>query len=108
MRKRTGRPRKDPNEVREEALRPAPSLGYDRDTLARYLINRELHDIAEIQLRRAIWLNPYEPKFKEHLAWCLYKQRRYAEAREWIAQVCGQPPVSEEAVRLRVMLDAAK
>ena len=105
---RKGRPRKDPNEIREEALRPAPSLGYDRDTIAMYLINRELYDIAEAQLRRAIWLNPYEPKFKEHLTWCLYQQRRYEEAREWIAQVLEQSPVSEEAERLLAMLDAAR
>lgn len=68
---------------------------------------RELYDIAETQLRRAVWLNPYEPKFKEHLAWCLYQQRRYKEAREWIAQVLAQPPVSEEAERLRAMLNDA-
>jgi len=29
--------------------------------------------------RRAIWLNPFEPAFNEHLAHCLYKLERYSE-----------------------------
>jgi Tfp pilus assembly protein PilF len=81
-------------------------MGYDRDTIATYLVDRELYEVAEIQLRRAVWLNPYEPRFKAHLAWCLYKQKRYAEAREWIAQACAQPPMSEEAERLRAIVNA--
>ena len=77
-------------ERRENALRPSHYLGYDRDGLGVYLVNRHAHDLAEPQFRRAIWLNPFEPQFKEHLAFCLYKQGRYAEAKEWILKSLEQ------------------
>lgn len=105
MPKRRARPRKDRNEIREEALRPAPSLGYDRDTIAMYLLDRGIADVAEAQLRRAVWLNPYEARFKAHLAWCLYKRRRYAEAQDWIAQALAQNPANEEGQRLQGIMD---
>ena len=41
----------------------------------------------EAQLRRAVWLNPFEPGFKRLLAWCLYKQGRHADARACLAEV---------------------
>lgn len=37
-------------------------------------MSREAFGIAESQFRRAVWLNPYEPDFQNHLAWCLYKE----------------------------------
>lgn len=72
------------DERRENALRPCPYLGYDRDELGVYLLSRGAYKIAETQFRRAIWLNPFEPAFKEHLAQCLYKLERYAEALQWL------------------------
>lgn len=73
--------RKDRNERREEALRPSHYLGYDRDKLGMYFLSRGAYQIAESQFRRAVWLNPFEYHFAGHLAWCLYKQGRYAEAK---------------------------
>jgi len=96
----------DRNELREEALRPCPTLGYDRDTLASHLIRREAFSLAESQLRRAIWLNPYEAHFKIRLAWCLLKQGREADAREWIAKALAQKPDDAEALRIRRLLSA--
>jgi Flp pilus assembly protein TadD len=84
--------KKDRLEIREETLRPSPSLGYGRDKLAMHLIKHEAYDFAEPQLRRAIWLNPFEPAFKQHLAWCLYKQKRFAEARIWVKKAIEQEP----------------
>lgn len=84
LRKRKPR---DDNDRREEALRPCQYLGYDRDSLAMHLLERGACEIAETQFRRAIWLNPYEPRFKTHLAWCLYKQGRRADALACAAEV---------------------
>jgi tetratricopeptide (TPR) repeat protein len=83
-------PGKDRGERREEALRPSRCLGYDRDALGVHLLSCHAYDLAASQLRRAIWLNPYEPRFKEHLACCLYKQGRYREAREWVLKALEQ------------------
>ena len=69
---------------REELLRPSPNLGYDRVRIALHLIEREAYAIAEAELRRAIWLNPYEPAFKLHLAFCLYREKRFEEAKEML------------------------
>jgi tetratricopeptide (TPR) repeat protein len=81
-------PRKlSPEERRENALRPCPYLGYDRDSLGVYLLSREAYEIAESQFRRAIWLNPFEPRFKAHLAWCLYKQGRQCEAMARLTEI---------------------
>ncbi len=68
-------------------MRPWPALGYDWDELAMHLVSREAFQVAEAQLRRAVWLNPYEPRFKVHLAWCLCREKRYGEARKWLEQV---------------------
>jgi tetratricopeptide (TPR) repeat protein len=84
-------------ERRENALRPDPHLGYDSDSLGVYLLSREAYEIAESQFRRAVWLNPFEVAFKAHLAWCLYRQERYAEAHECAAQALMQK--DEPAVR---------
>ena len=91
MSKRQSGPRKlSREERREEALRPSRYLGYDRDTLGVHLVSCHAYALAAGQLRRAIWLNPSEPRFKEHLACCLYKQERYREAREWILKALEQ------------------
>ena len=72
---------------REECLRPWPTLGYDHDELGSYMLSCAVLDLAESEFRRAVWLNPYEPRFKWHLAWCLYRRKRFVEAREWMEQV---------------------
>ncbi len=89
----------------EEILRPAPYLGYDRDSLARHLVAVGAFRIAESQFRRAVWLNPFEAKFKQHLAVCLQAQKRYAEAKEWIMQALQQQPDDKES---RHILDAVE
>lgn len=81
---------RDENERREDALRPSPHLGYDRDALGMHLMSRGAFRIAESQFRRAVWLNPFEPEFKNHLASCLYKQNRLAEARDWAQKALDQ------------------
>ena len=45
------------------------------------------YDVAEVQFRRAICLNQFEPCFKIHLAWCLYKEKKYIEARKWLTEI---------------------
>jgi len=77
----------DQNERREDVLRPSPYLGYDRDALAMYLVGRGVYEIAESQFRRAIWLNPFQARFKAHLAWCLYKQGRHADALACLTEI---------------------
>jgi Flp pilus assembly protein TadD len=53
-------------------------------------MSREAFQIAESQFRRAVWLNPFEAEFKNHLAWCLYRQNDLAEAREWAQKALDQ------------------
>jgi len=43
--------------------------------------------VAESELRRAVWLNPFEWHFKYHLASCLFREKKYAEARDLMQQV---------------------
>jgi Tfp pilus assembly protein PilF len=92
---------RDENERREDALRPDSHLGYDRDVLAMHLMSREAFWIAEPQFRRAIWLNPFEAEFKNHLAWCLYRQNKIAEARQWAQQALDQ----KDEPNTRMLLD---
>jgi tetratricopeptide (TPR) repeat protein len=66
--------------AREELLRPCPYIGYDHDRIGVHCLSREAYGIAERSFRRAIWLNPYEPGFHLHLAYALFRQKRYAEA----------------------------
>jgi Flp pilus assembly protein TadD len=77
-------------ERRENVLHPCTHLGYDRDSLALYFIEREAFALAEEQLKRAIWLNPFEPEFKVHIAWCLYRMGRFPEARDWVRKALDQ------------------
>ncbi len=91
-----------PEDRKENALRPCACLGYERDKLAMYLLKRGMHGLAEAQLRRAVWLNPFEPAFKVHLAWCLYEKGRLEEARDWAVQALAQKddPRAREVLRL--------
>ncbi len=81
-----------PDEKREERARPSPFLGYDRDKLGLYALEREMFEVAESQFRRAAYLNPYQPGFLQHLAWSLYKQEKYAEARKHIMEALRKKP----------------
>lgn len=66
--------------AREELLRPCPYLGYDHDRIGVHCLNRGSPAVAEASFRRAIWLNPYEPRFVLHLAHALFRRKRYREA----------------------------
>jgi Tfp pilus assembly protein PilF len=100
-RKPKKRKKLNPEERRENALRPCPALGYDRDALAVHLLERGAYALAEGQFRRAVWLNPFEPAFKVHLAWCLCRQGRFEEARAWAMQAQEQ----EDGPQVREVLD---
>ena len=86
----------DLNDQEEERTRPSRFLGYNRDALGMHALRKEMFDVAESQFRRATYLNPYEPRFKQHLAWALYKQSRYSEARQLILQALDQAPRDED------------
>jgi hypothetical protein len=77
---------------REELMRPSRFLGYDRDSLGMYAMTKEIFGVAESQFRRSVYLNPYEPRFKQHLAWCLHKEGTFEEAGEWIEKTLAQRP----------------
>ena len=77
----------DRHTAREEVLRPCPALGYDRDSIGMHLMSCEAYRLAEMQFRRAIWLNPYERRFVIHLAMCLRRQGKKEEARECLRQL---------------------
>jgi tetratricopeptide (TPR) repeat protein len=102
-----GTDKRDKSERREDALRPSRYLGYDRDTLGMHMMSCEAYPVAEASFRRAVWLNPFEPRFKAHLAWCLLHQARYSEAREWISLACEQDPQNEECRRVLAIIQAS-
>lgn len=102
MRTRKGRSdrRRDPQLAREDALRPCPFLGYDRDQLGVHLLSRDALELAESQFRRAVWLNPYEPWFKLHWATALLALKRVNEARRLLNELLMEGPCTQEAARL--------
>jgi len=85
------------DEVKEEKLRPSRFLGYDRDSLGLYALQREMFEVAESQFRRAVYLNPFEARFKQHLAWALYKQGKFADAKRCIVESIGQNPNDKDS-----------
>jgi hypothetical protein len=91
-RKKNEKREKTRDELIEEMFRPDSTLGYDRDGLGIHLLICGAYRIAESQFRRAIWLNPFEVRFKAHLAWCLYKDGRIGEAGKWTAMARAGPP----------------
>jgi len=97
----------DAAQRREDALGPNPFLGYDRESLAMHLMSRGAYEIAETQFRRAIVVNPFEARFKWRLAWCLYRQKQYAEAREWIEKALEEVPGDTESLQVRGMIEKA-
>ena len=96
----------DADERRENAARPHPFLGYNRDQLGLYFLDRGAEHTAEGQFRRAIWLNPFEPEFKLHLAGCLFKQNRCAEAKDLLHQVLAQMPDRRDAKSLLSVIES--
>jgi len=87
-----GRRFRDPQLAREEALRPSRFLGYDRDQMGVYFFGREAFALAETQFRRAVWLNPYESRFRVHWALALIRLNRMDEARSVLADGLRQNP----------------
>ena len=83
---------------REDVLRPWPSLGYDRDRIAMHMLSVEAFRVAESELRRAVWLNPFEWHFKLHLAWCLFREKKYPEAKECVLCALEQRPGDKECM----------
>ena len=92
--------------LREDLLRPSHYFGYDHDTIGIYTLNRGVYRIAESQFRRAIWLNPFEPIFKVHLAWCLYKLHNLQEAKEWALKALKQDSENKEALELLAKIES--
>jgi len=86
--------------AREEALRPCPLLGYDRDQLGCYLLGRGALELAESQFRRAVWLNPFEPSFKVHWALTLIKLERKREAHDVLREALASNPADKQGMEL--------
>lgn len=91
----------DWEERRENALRPCAYLGYNWDELGLYFNDRGAGNLAEAQFRRAVWLNPFEPEFKVHLAECLYRSKRYDEAARWVDEALEQQPDNQGGQNLK-------
>jgi tetratricopeptide (TPR) repeat protein len=89
------------SEELEERLHPGRFLGYDRDHIGIALLQREMFVLAVSQFRRAVYLNPYEADFKQHLAWGLFKLGRYSEALETITAALQQKPDDRGALTVR-------
>ena len=87
--------------AREELLRPCPYLGYDHDRIGVHCLAKEAHRIAERSFRRAIWLNPYEPRFVLHLAHALLHQKRHEEALATLDELRDGWPGFQEGEALR-------
>lgn len=91
---------RDPLVVRENLLRPSRYLGFDRDQLGVYFLEREAFDLAESQLRRAVWLNPFEPNFRTHWAESLIRLGRGQEALDVLRALLTHFPNDETAIQL--------
>ena len=91
---------------REEQMRPSRFIGYDHDSIAMHLIAIGSFDLAESELRRAVWLNPFEPRFMKHLAWCLYRQGEYEEAQGWVSRALEMNGKDGESRELLAMIEA--
>ena len=85
----------------EEKICPSRFLGYNRDHLGIFLLSRDMLKQAEIQFRRAVYLNPYETVFIKHLSWCLYKQGNLEESLELINLFLKKCQGDEEGEKIR-------
>ena len=95
------------NYRRENAWRPNRFLGYNHNTLAMHLLERGAYPIAESELRRAVWLNPYEPAFMANLAWCLHRMGRGEEAQECFKQAEEEGPDSAPVKNIAALMAEA-
>lgn len=93
-------PKRDPQLVREELLRPSRYLGYDRDQLGVHFMSREAIELAESQFRRAAWLNPFEPVFRIHWAMSLISLKRTVQAHRIVFELLADDPNNREALAL--------
>ncbi len=91
----------DADRAREELLRPCHYLGYDHDRIGVHCLGKDALAIAEKSFRRAIWLNPYEPRFVLHLAHALFRLKRYREAVEALDELNSKWPEFEQGEELR-------
>lgn len=95
------------SEAMEDRLRPNRFLGYDRDRLGVALLRREMYEAAASQFRRAVYLNPFESAFRQHLAWCLHRMGRDAEAMAMIEQALGMKPDDQDSLAARAIILSA-
>lgn len=87
-------------------MRPSRFIGYEHDSLAVHLIRIGSLDLAESELRRAVWLNPFEPRFFKHLAWCLYRKGEYGEAQDWISRALALNGADGEGREVQRLIEA--
>lgn len=95
------------NDAVEERLRPSRFLGFDRDRIGVFLLSKEMYDVAEVQFRRAAYLNPYEPAFSQHLAWALFKEGKLEEARKAIEESLRQNPNDKDSHYIQNRISSA-
>jgi thioredoxin-like negative regulator of GroEL len=81
----------------ENIMRPNRHLGYDYFKVGIHICNKGAYKIAEVLFKRAVWLNPFEPKFKIHLARCLYHLNLLEEAHKWIIEALNQDLEDKDA-----------
>jgi hypothetical protein len=104
MEGRNRKPRRwsaEADRAREELLRPCPDLGYDHDQIGVHCLVDQASGVAERFFRHAIWLNPYEPRFRLHLAHVLKRQKRYMEILETLDELHDGWPDFGEGEGLR-------
>lgn len=89
--------------LRNQVLRPSPYLGFAEADVGVHLMRCGAYALAERFFREAIWLNPYTPAFKVHLASSLYEQRRLPEAIAVLTEVLRDFPGDAAAHRLLQM-----
>ena len=89
---------------REETLRPNRFLGYDHDSVGTHLLSIGALEPAESELRRAVWLNPYERRFRVHLGWCLLRAGKLDEAHEIASTAAQAAPGDEDCLRLLMVV----
>ncbi len=95
------------NDEMEERMRPSRFLGYDRDRIGLHLLSKGIFDVAESQFRRAVYLNPYEAAFAQHLAWALFKRERLHEAKKWIGASLARKPDDPDSLYIAQRIDDA-
>jgi Flp pilus assembly protein TadD len=72
-----------------------------------HLTECDAFTIAESELRRAVWLNPYEAAFMANLAWCLHRQGRSEEAQQCLEQALEQDASNVQVRRISVLMESS-